>query len=211
MTIEVNELTYSYPGGKRLEFGSFKVDQGQHTLLLGESGSGKTTLLHLLGGLLRGFDGHVRLADTILSDLSDSALDKFRGQSIGFVFQNLHLLRSLNVQQNLDVATWLSGAVPERERIRAVLDRLNLGEKMDAAISRLSHGQAQRVAIARAIVNRPSLILADEPTSALDDKHCLEVMNLLMSAASESNATLLIATHDQRLKSAISNTIRIGV
>jgi ABC-type lipoprotein export system ATPase subunit len=206
--IEVSKLTYAYPTGKRFDFGSFKIVQGDHTLILGESGTGKTTLLHLLGGLLRGA-GSIRIADTDLATLPEEDLDRFRGQHIGFVFQKLHLLRSLNVEQNLSVSSWLAGRASSKERALQVLNQLGLADKRHAPINELSHGQAQRVAIGRAVLNKPAIILADEPTSALDDRNCNDVMDLLLSAAEESNATLLIATHDQRLKSGISNAIRI--
>ena len=134
-----------------------------------------------------------------------------RKHKIGFVFQKLHLLRSLNVHQNLAVTTWLSGAASSKYRAREVLHQLGLVDKEYAAVSELSHGQAQRIAIARAVMNRPTVILADEPTSALDDRNCDEVIKLLLSAAETSQATLLIATHDQRLKSRISNTIHIAL
>jgi ABC-type lipoprotein export system ATPase subunit len=208
--IEVSELTYTYPGGKQFNFGSFKIDQGRHTLVLGESGNGKTTLLHLLGGLLRGYGGTIHVANTNLATLQEGGLDRFRGRHIGFVFQRLHLLRSLNVHQNLTVTSWLSGTPSSKDRALQVLSQLNLADKIHSPVSELSQGQAQRVAIARAVLNKPAVILADEPTSALDDRNCNDVMNLLLSAADESGATLFIATHDQRMKSGIPNTIRIG-
>jgi ABC-type lipoprotein export system ATPase subunit len=208
--IEVNNLKFTYPARRRLEFGSFKVDHGSHSLILGQSGSGKTTLLHLLGGLLRGFDGTVAIKDIQFSTLSDTALDRFRGRNIGFIFQKLHLLPSLTVRQNLELAPWLSGNSSASHQPDDILTQLGMGDYQEAKITSLSHGQMQRVAIARAVMNKPALILADEPTSALDDKNCEDVINLLMTVAEESGSTLVIATHDQRLKSRIANTIHIN-
>jgi putative ABC transport system ATP-binding protein len=208
--IDVDDLSFTYPGGRRLEFGSFKVDHGRHTLILGQSGSGKTTLLHLLGGLLRGFDGTIAVQDTQLSSLTDSALDRFRGRNIGFVFQRLHLLPSLTVRQNLELAPWLSGNSLPHQQPEKILGYLGLGDYLGARIASLSQGQMQRVAIARAVMNKPALILADEPTSALDDKNCEDVVKLLLSVAEENSSTLVIATHDQRLKSRVGNTIQIA-
>jgi ABC-type lipoprotein export system ATPase subunit len=183
--IEVNNLKFTYPARRRLEFGSFKVDHGSHSLILGQSGSGKTTLLHLLGGLLRGFDGTVAIKDIQLSTLSDTALDRFRGRNIGFIFQKLHLLPSLTVRQNLELAPWLSGSSSASHQPDDILTQLGMGDYQEAKITSLSHGQMQRVAIARAVMNKPALILADEPTSALDDKNCEDVINLLMTVADE--------------------------
>jgi ABC-type lipoprotein export system ATPase subunit len=207
--IEVNDLSFTYPGGRRLEFGSFKVDQGRHSLILGDSGSGKTTLLHLLGGLIRGFNGSIAISGKDLSSLSESALDRFRGQNIGFIFQKMHLLRSLTVQQNLQLAPWLAEHPSVNQEPVEVLAHLGMADYKNSSINSLSHGQAQRVAIARAVMNKPQLILADEPTSALDDKNCDDVIKLLLSVANESGSTLVIATHDQRVKSRISNMIQI--
>jgi ABC-type lipoprotein export system ATPase subunit len=210
MMIEVDDLMFKYPDGRQLSFGSFKIDHGQHSLILGESGSGKTTLLHLLGGLLRGFSGGLKVNGTDVRSLSDTDLDHFRGQYIGFIFQKMHLVRSLNVEQNLLLSPWLSGGIPSRQRAEETLERLGLSDKLQSKVSQLSQGQAQRVAIARAVMNKPSVIIADEPTSALDDRNCNEVVELLLAVAKENNSTLVIATHDQRLKSRISNRIDVA-
>ncbi len=107
------------------------------------------------------------------------------------------------------MAPFLAGVKQDESRLQKVLTQLGLGEKGNAKISELSYGQAQRVAIARAVLNQPALILADEPTSALDDKSCDRVIGLLQEVASQNNATLVVATHDQRLKSKITNQIQL--
>ena len=178
-------------------------------LLLGESGSGKTTLLHVLGGLLRNYSGSVKVDGTELSSLSETELDSFRGKHIGFVFQRNHLITALNVEKNLLLAPYLAGLKSSPERIDEVLRSLGLAEKKHSKINEISQGQAQRVAIARALLNKPSILLADEPTSALDDRNCARVIELLMEAASRNNSTLLVATHDQRLKEKIRNRIEL--
>lgn len=201
--IEVKDLSYTYLGGRKIDFDDFTVGRGEHCLLLGESGCGKTTLLHLVGGLLRGGSGYVKVNETELGDLSESQLDRFRGTYLGFVFQKNHLITALNVQQNLLVA--------ENNAARAseLLKSLNLADLKSKKITSLSHGQAQRVAIARALMNKPKVILADEPTSALDDRNCEAVIELLLSVSKENNSTLVIATHDSRLKSKINRQIRL--
>ncbi|MBT1685753.1 ABC transporter ATP-binding protein [Dawidia soli] len=206
--ISVRNLSYQYDGTSRaIQFQDFSIPQGEHGLLLGESGSGKTTLLHIIGGLLRQYHGTVSIQDTALSALSEAALDNFRGRQIGFIFQRNHLISALTVEKNLALSPYLAGLPIDAARIDQVLASLGLQEKKKSRISELSHGQAQRVAIARAVLNKPSIILADEPTSALDDKNCERVISLLTDVARQNGATLLVATHDQRLKDRISNRI----
>jgi ABC-type lipoprotein export system ATPase subunit len=208
--LEIKSLSFTHPGGKMLSFADFSIARGQHSLLLGESGSGKTTLLHLLGGLLRGYSGLIKIDQADLAVFSQGELDRFRGRTVGFIFQKLHLITALSVEQNLKVSPWLAGLHADHGRASAVLSGLNLEEKRHSRVFTLSQGQAQRVAIARAVMNQPTLILADEPTSALDDKNCEDVLNLLTSVATEAGSTLVIATHDQRLKSRIPNQIQLG-
>jgi ABC-type lipoprotein export system ATPase subunit len=198
--IEVSSLSFIYNQSNALAFPDFTIERGRHMLLLGESGSGKTTLLHILGGLLRKYSGSVKIDGIELSAMSETSLDRFRGQRIGYIFQKNHLISALTVEQNLGLAPYLAGIDIDNSRIAAVLSKLGLSEKRKSRVTELSHGQAQRVSIARAMLNKPSIIFADEPTSALDDKNCAKVIDLLMSAAAESNSTLVIATHDQRLK-----------
>jgi ABC-type lipoprotein export system ATPase subunit len=205
--IEVKQVTYAYETGKTISFPDFNVNRNEPCLLLGESGSGKTTLLHLIGGLLKNQSGRIVIEGTDLSTLSEASLDKFRGQHIGFIFQKNHLITALSVKNNLRMAPYFSGLPQNDSRIQEVLTEVSLVEKSNAKITSLSHGQAQRVAIARAVLNRPNVILADEPTSALDDKNCMRVIDMLLDVARQNNSALLIATHDQRLKSKISRQI----
>lgn len=209
--IEVSRLSFNYDSSSELSFPDFSVARGQRMLLLGESGSGKTTLLHVLGGLLRRYSGSVKIDGTELSSLTETSLDRFRGQRIGFVFQRNHLISALTVEQNLKLAPYLAGFPIDDRRISEVLSNLGLTEKRRSRISELSHGQAQRVSIGRAVLNKPSLLLADEPTSALDDRNCTRVMDLLAMAASENNSALVIATHDQRLKDRVTDRIELAV
>lgn len=205
--IQVSGLTFQYRGGTIIRFPDFKVAAGEHVLLLGESGSGKTTLLHLTGGLLRNYQGSIKISATELSTLSESALDHFRGRNMGFVFQRNHLISALTVEQNLAMPPFLANMPVDSQRIADVLLPLGLEGKAGSKVTELSQGQAQRVAIARAIINKPAILFADEPTSALDDKNCDRVVELLLNAARETKATLVVATHDQRLRERINNRI----
>lgn len=207
--LQTIDLQYAYTGGQILRFPNIQLRKGEHWLLLGPSGSGKTTCLHLLGGLLSPQSGSVRIGDTPLEILSSRALDQFRGTNIGIIFQKAHFISALTVQENLLLAQQLAGKQPDKARISDLLDRLGLGHKLKAKPAALSAGEQQRVAIARALINRPMLILADEPTSALDDGNAQEVANLLEEQAAEVQATLLIVTHDNRLKNRFPQQIAL--
>jgi len=134
-------------------------------------------------------------------------LDQFRGKQIGIVFQKAYFVRSLTVEENLKLAQKLAGQPISNSRIIELLERLNVFHKLKAKTDSLSSGEQQRIAIARALINKPNIILADEPTSSLDDKHCYEVLELLETQAAQENATLLIVTHDARLKEKFENQI----
>lgn len=193
-------LTRAYRASTVVAIPSWVVATGQHSLILGASGSGKTTLLHLIAGLLRPSRGSVRVAGQDLGALTPAQLDAFRGRTIGIVLQRLHLIAALTVRDNLRLARTLARLPPDPARIDALIAELGLAALAGARPSRLSEGEAQRVAIGRAVVNNPALILADEPTSALDDANCEAVLALLRAQAEASGATLVIATHDARLK-----------
>jgi ABC-type lipoprotein export system ATPase subunit len=207
--VRTEGLAYSYNSQKKIAFRDFDIAEGQHWLLLGESGSGKTTLLHLLGGLLRSKEGRIDIDGTDISKLSEAGLDRFRGKNIGFIFQKNHLISALSVKHNLLMAPFLAGVELNPDRVEAVLSQLGLKDKANENVKELSYGQAQRVAIARAVLNQPRLILADEPTSSLDDRNCERVINLLLEASTAHKATLVVATHDHRLKSKIQNHFQL--
>ena len=208
--IRIKETSYQYPGAARMVFPDFHIPRGKHGILLGESGSGKTTLLHLIGGLLRGHEGRIEVNGVDLASLTEAGLDQYRGRHFGFIFQRNHLIASLTVEQNLLAAPFFAGLEQKQELVDDLLSELGMEGKRHARVRQLSHGQAQRVAIARALINKPALILADEPTSALDDRNCDKVIQLLMNASATHGATLVVATHDQRLKSALPVAVQLG-
>lgn len=207
--LAVNNLQFGYNAENTFKFPDFACQAGEKWLILGQSGCGKTTLLHLIAGLLKPKSGTVTLSGQDLTKLSDAKLDEFRGQHIGVVFQQNHLLNSLSVADNLRAAQYFAKEKQDDKRVKQLLEQLNLGDKLNARPQELSQGQRQRVAIARALVNSPALVLADEPTSSLDDKNTDEVINMLESAAAGVQATLLIVTHDGRLKERYSNRIEL--
>lgn len=198
---KIRNLRHVYNDTDVLQIRDWYSEQGEHWLVLGPSGSGKTTLLHILAGILKPSHGEVLVAGQPLTKLKPRELDRFRARHVGIVLQQLHLVDSLTVQGNVLLAQFFSRLPRNPERVREVLVDLGLEDKAQAYPHELSFGQAQRVAVARAIVNRPTLLLADEPTSNLDDAHCMQTLDLLEAQANACRATLLIATHDQRIKS----------
>lgn len=200
--LQNDSLTKTFATGTTLRFPDWTVGTGEQWLLLGESGSGKTTLLHMLGGLLKPSAGRVIIKGTDIYALSSRQLDCFRGLHIGIVFQQPHLIRSMTVWENLLLAQSLAGKGSDIARVRELLDTLQLDQKRHSYPQALSQGQAQRVGIARALVNRPALLLADEPTSSLDNRNAAAVIRLLTDLAASVNSTLVISTHDDRVKEA---------
>jgi ABC-type lipoprotein export system ATPase subunit len=208
--LKTKNLTFGYATETpEMVFPDIDLQRGEQGLLLGQSGSGKTTLLHLLGGLLSPKSGEIWVNDQNLSQLNGAKLDHFRGKNIGIIFQTAHFVRSLTVEENLILAQQLGGNKSDKSLIINFLEKLNLGHKLKSKPHELSIGEAQRANIARALINAPSLILADEPTSALDDKNAEEVIGLLEQQAAAVNATLLIVTHDGRLKKYFKKQIEL--
>ena len=208
--LKTEGISYSYDGKNILKFPDIQCHRKERWLLLGQSGIGKTTLLHILGGLRTPNSGKIFIDDTDLYDLPAHSMDLFRGKNIGIVFQQSPFLKALTAGENLAVAQQLAGQPVSKKRIAEMMDRLNIGHKIKAKTDALSQGEQQRLAIARAIINKPVLILADEPTSALDDANCQQVIELLETQAQEENATLVIVTHDGRLKDIFPNQITLG-
>lgn len=206
--IQLEQLRFGYNGGEDvLRVDEFVLEAQSNILVVGPSGCGKTTLLHLIAGLLLPVAGSVVVDGQDLSALSPTARDRFRGRHIGIVLQQFHLLPTLTAMQNLLVAQSIAGLGVDRAAAQAMLKALGVDERVDAYPHQLSVGQQQRVAIARALVNQPKLLLADEPTSNLDDESCAAVADLLLSATRQHAVSLVVATHDTRLKSKIARQL----
>jgi len=198
--IHSQNLIFSYPQSAPLHFPDISIEKGQHTLLLGDSGTGKTSLLHLLSGLSKPNSGKVFIDKEDIYTLKESKLDAFRAQHIGFIFQEAHLLKSLTVLENIQLAQRLAHKKENKEQVLELLTKLQLADKGKSYPQQLSRGQLQRAAIARALINGPKVLIADEPTASLDDTNTAHVLDLLLDTASAYQATLLIATHDKRIK-----------
>ena len=207
--VEVEGLRHGFGGPPVFDLPCWRIGAGEHCLVVGRSGSGKSTLLHLLAGLAAPREGSIRVAGQDLAALSASARDRFRGRSVGLVLQTFHLLDTLSVFDNVRLARRLAGLPEDRVRCRQVLEDLGVAALGRARPSTLSHGQAQRVALARAVVNRPGVILADEPTSSLDDESCERVAALIEAQAARHGATLVVATHDSRLRDRFERSLSL--
>jgi putative ABC transport system ATP-binding protein len=198
--IAVRGLAHRYGAAEALRLPEWKVAQGERWLVLGPSGCGKTTLLHVIAGLVRPSEGEVEVSGENLRRLNGARLDRWRGSTVGIVLQALHLVRHLSVRDNLRLAQYLAQVPQDDARVADALGALGIAEKSARRPSELSQGEQQRVAIARAVVNRPKLLLADEPTANLDDAAAAKVVDLLSEQAARHGATLVVATHDARVK-----------
>jgi len=199
-------VAHSYNDTQQISFKDWQINDGEQWLLLGESGSGKTTLLHILSGILKPKQGEVQISDTSIYQLSSKKIDQFRGRHIGIVFQRPHLIKSLTIGENLVMAQSFANLPENHDRVNEVLKSLDILHKKNEYPSALSQGQLQRVSIARAVINKPALLIADEPTSSLDDKNAKAVLELLMQQSGLNQATLVVATHDKRVKDAFTHT-----
>ncbi len=207
--VRIQGLSYQYPGAQQVNYPDWEVTQGDHSLILGGSGCGKTTLLHLLAGLLKSQQGELTVAGTSLPSLGGAKLDAFRGRNIGLIFQKPHLINTLSVIDNLKLAQYLAQLPQDHNRIDHVLGALDITEKSKSKVFELSQGQQQRVAIARAVLNQPKVVMADEPTASLDDQNAFNVLDTLEEQANDNKASLIIATHDQRIKDRIKTQLEL--
>lgn len=184
------------------------LDRGESLALMGESGSGKSTLLHLAAGLDTPDDGEIRLDGRPLSQLDESARARLRRERLGLVFQQFHLIPSLNVADNLRLQARLAGR-EDSAWSRQLLDRLGLAEMAGRYPEQLSGGQQQRLAIGRALATRPALLLADEPTGNLDETSADDILDMLLTLVRESGCALLMVTHSPRIAAPLDRCLRL--
>jgi putative ABC transport system ATP-binding protein len=205
--IEVKNVTKVY--GKKdntfsaLKAVSFKIPDKASLAIIGKSGSGKSTLMHIIGGLDHPTEGEVIVNGQSLKHLKRKAMDKFRANDLGFVFQSFFVEGNQTTYQNVALPLEIT-EVPGRKRkqlVREALEQVELSDKINAKAKNLSGGQKQRLAIARAIVNRPKLIMADEPTGNLDSATGDKIVELLFALQKKAGSTLVMVTHDHDLAS----------
>ncbi len=181
---------------------SFRIEPAAFVSFIGPSGSGKTTLLNLIGCLDKPTDGKLTVAGANVSQFSQKAGAAFRGEHIGFIFQDFNLLPVLTVYENIEyplVMVQNTPAAERRERVGRLLEAVDMSDQRDKYPDQISGGQKQRVAIARALVTRPKLVLADEPTANLDHDTAYMVLNLMKKMRDEFQTTFIFSTHDQKI------------
>lgn len=205
-TLSISNVTKRYGFGSTevtaVNDVSLSVSPGEIVLIMGPSGSGKTTLLSMLGALLKPSEGKIQVNGYEISSLAENRLPDIRLRQFGFIFQDFNLLSALTALENVAIVAELAGFKNGKARKRAIdiLTDLGLSERLNFLPEKLSGGEKQRVAIARALVNDPALILADEPTANLDSKIGHEIMRLLRKIAKDQGRSVVIVSHDQRIK-----------
>jgi putative ABC transport system ATP-binding protein len=201
--LQVHHLKKAYAapdGGTHVvvDVPDFKLEGRAQVALSGESGSGKTTFLNLIAGILAPDSGSIQLNGQELAGLSESARDRVRATSIGYIFQTFNLLQGYTALENVLLGMSF-GPGADREFAKALLKRVGLEAKLNHLPRQLSTGQQQRVAVARALANRPQLVLADEPTGNLDHANAREALTLIREACRENGAALLLVSHDREV------------
>jgi len=186
------------------------IHEGEYVAVMGPSGSGKSTIMNVLGCLDVLSEGAYRLGGQDVEDLDETELAAIRNQRIGFVFQQFNLLPSLSAQKNVELPLVYAGVPVEerRERSRASLDRVGLGDRLQNRPGELSGGQQQRVAVARALVGEPTLILADEPTGNLDSVSTEDVL-ALFDELHEAGRTIVLITHELEVAERARRIVRV--
>jgi len=206
----VENLEQRYGNDVALRVPRWQVEAAEQWLVTGPSGCGKSTLLHVLAGLLRPSAGRIVAFGQDLTALEPAQADRWRGATVGIVLQTLHLVAHLTVRANLRLAQYLARMPQDDAAIDEALSTLGVADKAARRARELSQGERQRVAIARAVVNGPRLLLADEPTAALDDAAAERSIDLLAGEAARRGATLLVATHDARVKSRFEHRLDLS-
>lgn len=207
--IETKNVRFAYSQGNHFHFPDIQVPATKSFLISGASGVGKTTLLHLLAGILKPTDGEIWINQTNVASLMGRKLDEFRGKNIGLVLQQNHFIQSLSVLDNVLMANWLASQQKNLSKAKELLEKLGIASQQHKATYQLSVGQQQRLSIARALINEPKLLLADEPTSSLDDHHAQTVIQLLQELSVVYGASLVVVSHDQRLKDVIAEKVEL--
>ena len=212
--IEARNITKTYKMGEfdveALRNVSFTIERGEVLSIMGPSGSGKSTMMNTLGCLDRPTSGEYILDGESVGEMTDDQLASVRNRKVGFVFQSFNLLSRLTALGNVELPLRYAGLTEgRRERARAALEAVGLGDRMTHRPYELSGGQQQRVAVARAIVNDPAMIMADEPTGNLDSKVGREIMSLLLNLNKDRGTTLIIVTHDAAIAEQTQRVIRL--
>ncbi len=213
--VECTEIHKTYIQGrveiKALSGVSMSIEAGGFVAIAGPSGSGKTTLLNIIGGLDEADSGNVILDGKALNDMNASDLADLRLHHVGFIFQAYNLIPVLSALENVEYVMLLQGvpAKERRDRARAILDDVGLGDMYDRRPAELSGGQQQRVAVARSIVSDPSIVLADEPTANLDSKTGIGLLEMMKEMNDKKGVTFIFSTHDHKVMEYANRLIQL--
>ncbi len=216
--IQIQKLTKTYQTPSEavrvLDGLDLVINDGEAVAVVGPSGSGKTTLLNLLGAMDRPDSGGIHIGGVDIAGFSEDEAGRFRNRSIGFIFQQHHLLPQLNVLENVLVPRlaggWEESLAATGDRAKELLDRVGLAHRLGHLPWQLSGGEKLRVAVARALINRPGLVLADEPTGLLDQAASDKVADLLLELNRERGVTMVVVTHNTALARRIGRTFELG-
>ena len=207
--LEIKDLKFSYGSTPVLDIDEINIRTGEMVFLFGPSGSGKSTLLELAAGVLRSQQGQLRVCGHDLAELSDSALDSFRAENVGYIFQSFNLVPYLSVMENIQLPFLFNKADLDRKDLDNMIAELGLSGYINKKVSQLSVGQQQRVAVARALIKKPKLILADEPTSALDYNHREKFLKILFDLCRAHGTTVLFVSHDLGIEKLFDRSVSL--
>ena len=208
--IEIKNLTREFQNGdsvfRALDNANLTIGDGEFVLILGDSGAGKSTLLNILGGLDTATDGHIFVNGRDLALMNERELNKYRRETIGFIFQFYNLISALTVRENMEIVKGMTKAPLKGGEL---LEYLGLADRANHFPSQLSGGQQQRCAIARALFKNPDILLADEPTGALDYENSKSILALLQKINRENNKPIIMVTHNNALEPIAHKIVRM--
>jgi putative ABC transport system ATP-binding protein len=210
--LKAKNIVFNYPSSKQVfRFPDVEVQPDKTCVITGASGSGKTTLMHLLGGILSPAEGSVLLNETEISHLKSKERDAFRGEHISLIFQDDRFFPDLSILDQMKLHLWFGKRVKadENELIK-MAETLHMHDYLYKSPSQLSKGQRQRAAVLLALAKKPKFILADEPTSNLDETNALAQCDLLIHAAAQLHAVLIVITHDMRIVHRFTQNIQVA-
>lgn len=210
--LKAQNLSFTYPNSNNeLHFPDVLVHPDKTCVITGPSGSGKTTLMHLLGGILQPNTGSVSLNENDFSQFNDKQRDAFRGEHISLIFQDDRFFPDLSILEQMKLHLWFGKRFKANENeLFKMAEELNMQDFLKKTPSQLSKGQRQRAAVLVALAKQPKFILADEPTSNLDDINALAQCDLLIKAAEQQNAVLIVITHDLRIVHRFAQNIKVA-
>ena len=190
---------------------NLEVSSGKSIAIVGASGSGKSTLLHVISGLEDACSGEIYLDNKLISDFTENELCDMRLKKIGFIYQSHHLIKELNVKENIALPLMIANKKNSYviSKTNEIIEKVGLSNRSDFQIDKLSGGERQRVAIARSIVHDPKIIFADEPTGNLDKSNAKNIFSLLTDLADYNNSSLIVATHDLEMASLLNEKLTI--